>query len=189
MTTSEQTYPDLLVPPFWGLTERLPINAKRVTDDDELAFTLDAAILYCYFPVITENNQLIFLNPYDETQELFTLTIDKDEVVKRFRPEGDVAVISAVTLGFPSSQLPQKIIKKALTQLVTLATSEIRKGLSLPLKRGELLSLDLLKVANIQTQEIVDFMGIGDRLDPQFEDKPCSLTTEIGLFVHNSMME
>ena len=66
---------------------------------------------------------------------------------------------------------------------------EIRRGLSLPSSRGELLSFGLLKISESDTQEVVDFMGLGDRLDPQFESTPCSATTELGLFVHNSSVE
>ena len=190
-TDTEQTYPDLLVPPFWGLTERLPIEAKRITEDDELTFTLDPAILYCYFPIITDNEQVIFLDPYDETTVIFTLSItgSQSEIIKRFRPEGDVAIISAVTLGFPSTDISQNLLESAVSELSRIAGQEIRKGLSLPIKRGELLSFSLLDLSSEEMQDVVSFMGIGDRLDPQFESKPCSVTTELGLFVHNSSVE
>lgn len=187
----ETEYPDLLVPPFWGLTERLPMLPTRLTPNEELQEHLEPAILYSYMPVITSDDKLIVLDPYDQTQELFTLTFAEsmEAVTQRFRPDGDVLALVAVTLGNPPEDTPETLLESALKNLVSAAATEIRRGLTLDSKRGELIGFDLLCVDADTTLEAVDFMGVADRLDMQFEERACSATTSLGLFVHNSSVE
>lgn len=183
MENTELTYPDLLLPPFWGGTERLPINAARITDNQELQKELDPAIIYAYIPVYRYNNDLVLQDPHAPEQELFTLSFEDNDLplLDRFRPEGDLIVVAGVTLGAPSIPQPE-----ALLTLTSILGQEIRKGLSLVDARGELLSSAQLKLTPSQCEDLSLFLGLEDRLDYHFEETPVGDNHALLLFIHNS---
>ncbi len=161
-------YPDLLLPPFWGNSDLLTLPI----DNDE------ARIIYSYFPLITEENKIILLNPYDETKEVTTLSFGEreQELVNRFRPEGDLGPIIAIMTEN----------SETLSEATQFATNEVRRGLELDGKRGDIISL--VTASSITRENLLaieEVMTFEDRLGVDLGAKEL----EIVLFVHNAVTE
>ena len=152
---------------------------------------LDARGFYSYFPVITDNNKLILLNPHNKTEELTTFefpiidkNIKKDQLdcfTDFFRPEGDILAIQIVTTGHKLLKKCEQFFKKDdrysdgfylnaigtyLTDtLAEKVTKEIRRGLMLPKGQGKRFSFGYFGMCEVREQKkIFDIMDIEHRL-------------------------
>jgi len=142
---------------------------------------------YSFFPVITHNENLIFIDPGDFTQELAEFSFLRPQekrgvcVSDFFRPEGDIIGLFAVTLGHGSRQditFPfKKISSTTLTRLYTelqqflLAylqdriTLEITRSIDLPREQGTLVPIDAPGAFTRQDlPRFFQILGIEERL-------------------------
>ncbi len=180
---SEQQYPDLLLPPFWGNSDILAYEPSVITDSKEVADQLDPRALYCYFPVIIENGALVLLDPYDQSTEVATLKFTKEyeHIVNYFRPDTDVCAISAFTPGF---SFPQSEADSLFNALRTRTNQEIKRGLQLDKIRGKAMELsgDMLE-SPLQLITIAEAMSVEDRLG--FTDEHYGKLVQFSFHFHN----
>ncbi len=167
---NEQNLPDLLVPPFWGSSDMLTFDPERFTDAPEIAEEIDPRGMYCFFPVFVEDWSITLLDPWNETEELVTLTFrpEFEEYADCFRSDGDICAIAAYTIGFN----PPKIDREALfTKTGSRVCEEIRRSLSLPNNRGKMVALTPELLENPDAMTILaDAMSVEDRLGFSEED-------------------
>ncbi len=162
-------YPEMLTPPFWGTSDALVYDIDGV----------EVRALYCYIPLFREGETLVLMDPYEPTEELTTVAItpETSEFALRFRPESDLLVFCAAST---SDYSPIKS-----EEISTRIATELRRGLSLPDQRGEMLNhlvFPLLSTENIEA--ITHLMAVEDRLWIEEDTPPTAYSYE--LFVHNS---
>ncbi len=180
---NETTYPDLILPPFWGNSDILTFNPERLSDAPEVAEEIDPRALYCYFPVISEEGNLTLLNPYNETEELVTLHFKEEfkRYAEFFRPEGDLCAISAVSLGFT---LPDQGAEEIFARLIKSTSTEIKRGLLLSPERGKTVGLTADMIKNPEAiSTIAEEMSIEDRLG--FSEEDFGKRVRFSFYFHN----
>lgn len=125
-----------------------------VIQDEEL---INARGFYGYFPVITDKNEVLVLDPSDFHSQLFSLsfTISERTSADFFRPEGDVIAFAAVTSGdgidtlrkrFPENDKKdfycRSLIHYLTDELAQRITVEIRRGLGIDDREGKAFPFD-----------------------------------------------
>jgi len=180
---SEQQYPDLLLPPFWGNSDILAYDPSVISKSKEVAEQLDPRALYCYFPVIVENGALVLLDPYDQTEEIATLRFTKEyeHIVNYFRPDTDLCAISAITPGFT---FPQTEADSLFESLRSRTNEEIKRGLQLEKYRGKAMEFtgDMLE-SPLQLITVAEAMSVEDRLG--FTDEYYGKLVQFTFHFHN----
>ncbi len=167
---STENFPDLMVPPFWGSSDMLTFDPEKMTDAPEVAEIIDPRGLYCFFPVFVEDWSITLLDPWNETEELVTLTFrpEFERYASFFRPDGDICAVAAYSIGFN----PPKDDKEALFAKTGQAISEeIRRALMLPVNRGKAIGITPDILENPESLSILaDAMSVEDRLGFAEED-------------------
>jgi 5-methyltetrahydrofolate--homocysteine methyltransferase len=165
--------------------------------------------IYGFFPVITDNEQLIIIDPSDFHTELMTLHLPRSErlngrsVCDFFRPSGDSIAIQAGTLGnniqlrwqsYLNSQTSEKgrylqTLAEHCTKIITekLAT-EIRRCLGL--ERGVGVVYDVTGPAIPQSdsiKKIFELLSLEERLGIELTERYVitPLHSAVGIFVHH----
>ncbi|MBN1130528.1 MAG: homocysteine S-methyltransferase family protein [Chitinispirillaceae bacterium] len=193
---------------FLPAFERLcdEINRDRLLDD--------AGALYGYFPVITDDDLVIILDPSAMTKELATLRFprvakkDNRSIADYLRPEGDLVAVQIVTAG---KRLMDRIgecfksegrythgfylngIGIALTEeLADRITLEITRGLGIGDDTGRRYSLGYAGLPPLEEQrKLFDLLAIEERLGVSltqgFQMVPEHST--LGIYVHHAKAE
>ncbi|ERP38975.1 hypothetical protein [Chitinivibrio alkaliphilus] len=123
--TNNTSYPDLLIPPFWGNSDILTLTCAETP----------CRALYAFFPLFREAGKLVVMDALEPGRIVAEIaeTEHNRTVLHRFSPESDVLAIAAAAVA-PEFQFPCREIGEFLGR-------EIRRGLQLPDTRGELLYL------------------------------------------------
>lgn len=182
--STEISYPDLCIPPFWGISEVMPIEAQRLDLDPDQE---PARFLYAWVPVISDGTTFVLLDPYSPHIEWTSIQcVGKQEAfLQRFRPEGDCLAISALTL--PKQEAPYTA--ETLASARSIIATELRRGISLNFPCGELISTHTLDIPVDIQKALSDLLGIEDRLDGAFATPPYPSHCDLSFFVHNSSEE
>ena len=170
---------------------------------------LDARGYYGYYPVISDGEHLIVLDPNDFHSELADFTFPRDgrkdgrSLAEYFRPEGDLLAIQVVTLGPAIDQESGELFKSegkysegfylnSLADLLTedlanRVTREIRRGLGID-DTGRRFSFGYPGMPGLEEQKkLIEVIAAEDRLGisltPGHQMVPEHST--IGIFVHH----
>lgn len=118
---------------------------------------IDARGFYGYFPVITDKNEVLVLDPSDFHTQLFSLSFNFSgrTLADFFRPEGDVIAFAAVTAGNGFDTLRKRLFKEdkkdfycrslvhyLVDVLVQRIAVEIRRGLGIDSREGKIFPFD-----------------------------------------------
>lgn len=164
MSEENRNLPELLAPPFWGNSDVLPYTVDNIA----------VRTMYCYFPVFTSSGTIILVDPYEPTEEITIITPENNQISERFLADGDL-------LAFVAIGKPAECNDTILTEVEELLKAELRKGLQLPAKRGELLPMSSYTLLSDENREAIEqIMTYEDRLDALPED------IELYIFIHNS---
>ncbi|MBN1576600.1 MAG: hypothetical protein JW913_08615 [Chitinispirillaceae bacterium] len=147
---------------------------------------LDPRGFYGFFPVITDSEAVILLDPVDFHTELLELTFSQPGAFEGhlfsdfFRPDGDVIGISAVTagkrmekvieeqmMGYDSGNkgyLLQGIASTITVLLVAKTAIEMRRSLGIPDSTGRAFSLITETSCNPGLKELIEITAIEERL-------------------------
>jgi 5-methyltetrahydrofolate--homocysteine methyltransferase len=174
----------------------------------------DAGALYGYFPVITDNDQVIILDPNDMKTELMSFRFPRvakknnRSIADYLRPEGDVVAVQIVTAG-------QRLLKRigecfaqegrythgfylngigiSLTEdLADRITLEITRGLGLGDKIGRRYSFGYGGLPPLEEQKkLFELLAIEERLGVSltegFQMVPEHST--LGMYIHHEKAE
>ncbi|MGM0443796.1 MAG: hypothetical protein ACQEQV_06385 [Fibrobacterota bacterium] len=165
-----ETYPELLIPPFWGNSEVLNFETEGVP----------VRAVYSYFSAFCDSDALVVMDALEPGRSIteIPLTEKNRAVLERFRPDSDVIALCAAARDESGEKLPVDAAGEFLVR-------ELRGGLSLPPLRGELLPLSRYRV--IPTPALADLereMTYRDRLGVDLPGD--ALRMEVYLFVHNA---
>jgi len=156
---------------------------KEILDDD----LLDARGYYSFFPVITEKENCILLNPADYRTELCSFTFPRmprknnRSLTDYFRPEGDLMAVQIVTIGKKLGdrcralfQKDEKYSKGFLLNgigtyivecLAEKVTTEIRRSLAVDSKVGRRYSFGYPGLPSLEDQKkLFELIGAEERL-------------------------
>jgi cobalamin-dependent methionine synthase I len=171
---------------------------------------LDAAGLYCIFPVYTDDARIFFLDPDDYRTHLAEFFFprskngDDRSIADYLRPEGDVVAVQIVSLGSMIDERCRKYrdeadggrvadiltaIGKSLLEVIAhKTTAEIRRAFFVPKDRGLCFNIGSPGIPGLEEQGILmEILGAEERLGvcltPEFKLKP--RFSEMGFFVHH----
>ena len=175
---------------------------------------LDAAGLYGFFPVITDNERIILLDPSDFHTELASFLFPRmpkknnRSIADYVRPEGDLLAVQVVTAGNGLSGRVREYFSKddryslgyflngigaCLAELLAdLVTNEITRGLGLPQGTGRRYSFGYPGMPAIEEQKkLFEIMAITERLGvtltERFQMVPEHST--LGIYIHHPQAE
>ncbi|MBN1129746.1 MAG: homocysteine S-methyltransferase family protein [Chitinispirillaceae bacterium] len=174
----------------------------------------DAGALYGYFPVITDNELIIILDPSDMRTELMSFRFPRvakkanRSITDFLRPEGDLIAVQVVTAGRAiSKKISDYLVRKnnytsgyylngiaiSLTEdLADRTTNEIRRGLGLSLDTGRRYSFGYGGLPPIDEQKkLFELCAIEERLGitltEGFQMVPEHST--LGIYIHHEKAE
>ena len=175
---------------------------------------IDPAGLYGFFPVITDDEQIVLLDPADFHTEVASFSFPRmpkknnRSIADYMRPEGDLIAVQVVTLGKGLSDRVREYfandnrysagyflngIGSYLTEfLADLVTSEITRGLGLPQGTGRRYSFGYPGMPAIEEQKkLFEIMAIEERLGitltERFQMVPEHST--LGIYIHHPKAE
>ncbi|MDR3012024.1 MAG: homocysteine S-methyltransferase family protein [Chitinispirillales bacterium] len=147
---------------------------------------LDARAFYGFFPVISIDEKLVFLDPSDNRTELLSFTFPRSEksgmsLADYIRPEGDIIATQAVTIGAKLGDRCRELLLNQdrysdgyylnslgsyLTEaLADKASGEIRRALGLPRDGGRRYSFGYRGMPDLTEQaRLIEFLGVEERL-------------------------
>ncbi|MBN2188394.1 MAG: homocysteine S-methyltransferase family protein [Chitinispirillaceae bacterium] len=187
---------------------------KKLRAEIEGSSLLDPAGLYGFFPVITDNEQVILLDPSDFHTELGSFLFPRmpkknnRSIADYLRPEGDLIAVQAVTAGGEISGRVRDYFSKDdryslgfflngiggyLTEsLADLVTTEITRGLGLPQDTGRRYSFGYPGMPHVEEQaKLFEIMAITERLGikltERFQMVPEHST--LGIYIHHPKAE
>lgn len=175
---------------------------------------IDARGFYGFFPVITEKDSLIVLDPDDFSSELYSFTFPRmpkkqnRSITDYFRPEGDLISIQVVTIGRKLGDECRNLFQKEekysngfllngignylVEALAEKVTTEIRRALGMTNSVGRRYSFGYPALPSLEDQKaLFEIIGAEDRLG-------ISLTSglqmdpehsTLGIFVHHPSAE
>lgn len=166
MTEDKDFTYDLQLPPFWGNSDILVLNENN---DKPII-----RVIYCYIPVITVDNSLILIDPYEETKEL--CQIDGNIIKKEFssvHPEGDFITVIAMSSDTDMYDLN-------IDDSLNFIANEIKRGVPLPKYKGSYTHVtDRLSADSLD--ELICLLGIENRLAVDFDENFKSLNGNFNL--------
>jgi 5-methyltetrahydrofolate--homocysteine methyltransferase len=175
---------------------------------------LDLRGFYGFFPVITDDDLLIMIDPSDFHTELDAFRFPRMKrskcrsIADYFNADGDILGVQAVTIGGKLSQRCRDYFQKEdkysygfylnalgnfiVESLADKITTEIRRSLGLTAHDGRRYSFGYPGLPSLEEQrKLFDIMGVEDRLDivlnSSFQMEPEHSTMSI--FVHYSSAE
>jgi 5-methyltetrahydrofolate--homocysteine methyltransferase len=174
---------------------------------------LDARGFYGYFPVITDDEDVIIIDPADFHSELAGFRFPRmpkskgRSIADYFSAEGDLIGIQIVTIGSGISERSREYFRQdkyslgfflnalgniLVEDLAEKVTVEIRRGLGLEPNTGRRYSFGYPGLPDLEEQKkIFEFMAIDDRLGVHltsgFQMVPEHST--LGIFVHHPQAE
>jgi 5-methyltetrahydrofolate--homocysteine methyltransferase len=217
---------DRLFKAWWGGGKLPPEEYKEVVKKEfapafeklrieiEKELLLDPAGLYGFFPVISDNEKIILLDPTDFHSELGSFVFPRmpktnnRSIADYLRPEGDVLAIQVVTAGGKISSKVRDYFSKDdryshgyflngignyLTEaLADRVTAEISRGLGVPNNTGRRYSFGYPGMPLIEEQKILfEIMAITERLGitltERFQMVPEHST--LGIYLHHPKAE
>jgi 5-methyltetrahydrofolate--homocysteine methyltransferase len=171
---------------------------------------VDASGLYGIFPVITDHERLVILDPDDfhtQRAEFVMPRVQRKHnrsIADYFRPEGDIMAVQIVTIGKAIDEQCRKYfgeenkysrgfylnaIANYLTeQLAEKVTTETRRAFFIPANRGRRYSFGFPGLPGVEEQaKLFDLLGVEERLGVSltagFQMVPEHST--MGIFVHH----
>ncbi|MCL2183663.1 MAG: homocysteine S-methyltransferase family protein [Chitinispirillia bacterium] len=174
---------------------------------------VDARAFYGFFPVISENEEIVFLDPSDNSTEVLSFTFPTMpkrglSLARYIRPEGDIISTQAVTIGGSLSERCREYLKGQdrysdgfylnalgsclVETLAGKASGEIRRALGIPQGSGRRYSFGYPGLPGLEEQaRLIEFMGVEERLGitltDGFQMQPEHST--VAVFVHHPEAE
>ncbi|MDG5817100.1 homocysteine S-methyltransferase family protein [Chitinispirillales bacterium ANBcel5] len=187
---------------FGPVLERLE---SEIVDND----LVDSRGFYGFFPVITDNDDLIFLDPGDFHTELVSFKLKRGEKTGRslidyINPGGDIIGVQAVTIGAKLSERTAQLMNSEdrysdgyylnalgnymVETLAEKITVEIRRALGLDMDVGKRYSFGYAGMPGLEEQKkLIEILGVEERLGISvtegFQMVPEHST--IGLYIRN----
>ncbi|MBN1128732.1 MAG: cobalamin-dependent protein, partial [Chitinispirillaceae bacterium] len=191
------------VPAFDGLRDMIEKEAL-----------LDAAGIYGFFPVITDGDKVILLDPSDFHADIASFRFPRmlkkksRSIADYLRPESDLLAVQAVTIGEKISGRIREFFSKdgryslgfflngmgaCVTELLAdMVTNEITRGLGLPNGSGRRYSFGYPGMPRLEEQQrLFEIMAITERLGitltGKFQMVPEHST--VGIYIHHPEAE
>jgi cobalamin-dependent methionine synthase I len=166
---------------------------------------IDARGFYGYFPVITDKNEVLVLDPSDFHTPLFSLafTFSQRTLADFFRPEGDVIVFAAVSSGDGINTLRKRFAEddkkdfycRSLAhyladELAQRIAVEIRRGLGIDDREGKIVQFDLTDPEQgAAVPSLIETTAVEERLGIFFtENQLVPEYSRLLYFVHHTEM-
>jgi 5-methyltetrahydrofolate--homocysteine methyltransferase len=175
---------------------------------------LEPAGLYGFFPVITDDERIILLDPSDFHSELASFLFPRmprknnRSVADYLRPEGDLLAVQAVTAGGKISGRVRDYFSKddryssgfflngvgsCLVELLAdMVTNEITRGLGLPQDRGRRYSFGYPGMPPVEEQvKLFEIMAITERLGVTLTERYQMVPehSTLGIYIHHLKAE
>jgi 5-methyltetrahydrofolate--homocysteine methyltransferase len=187
---------------------------EKLREEVVIKSLLDAAGLYGFFPVITDDEQVILLDPSDFHTErasfLFPRVAKKNNrsIADYLRPEGDFVAVQMVTVGKGVSERVRDYFSKGnhyslgfflngiggyVTEyLADLVTKEITRGLGLPEGMGRRYSFGYPGMPSLEEQKnLFEIMAITERLGVMLTERYQMVPeySTLGMYIHHPKAE
>ena len=172
------------------------------------------AALYGFFPVITENNEVVLLDPGDFHSELASFVFPRmpkkgnRSVADYLRPEGDVLAVQIVTVGAALSGRVRRLFAEdnqytlgyylngiggyLAEELADRVSAEIGRAFGLPRDAGRRYSFGYPGMPPVEEQKkLFEIMAIEERLGITLTEG-CQMVPEhstLGIFIRHSRAE
>jgi 5-methyltetrahydrofolate--homocysteine methyltransferase len=190
-------------------TEYMPAF-QRLREEIEKDALIDSAAIYGYFPVITEDEKIILLDPGDFHTELAEFVFPRmqqnggSSIADYLRPSGDLLAVQAVTAGQGIGRRATEFLNKEgprmlgtflngigvylAGNLADRVTVELRRGLGLPDGAGRRFSFGQPGMPLLaEQQRLMEILAVEERLGIQLAEDfslvPAHSALEI--FIHH----